>query len=94
MARILLVEDEAGLAYGLRNNLEMEGHHVDVVDNGPAGLELALQGNHDLIILDTEFSGPGSSMEHFSGSPSSPSIPGELERRSGTEGSTSTHGIV
>ena len=32
MANLLLVEDNADLAYGLRNNLEIDGHTVDTVE--------------------------------------------------------------
>ena len=52
MARILIVEDNARLAYGLRNNLEIEGHVVDVAEDGPRGLEAAVSGAPDLVILD------------------------------------------
>ncbi len=37
MSRILIVEDEAHLADGLRFNLEAEGHVVDVDGDGAAG---------------------------------------------------------
>lgn len=52
MARILVVEDNPDLAYGLRNNLELEGHHVDVAGDGHHGLRLAQQDRADLVILD------------------------------------------
>ena len=52
MARILIVEDNARLAYGLRNNLEIDGHVVDVAEDGPRGLESAVSGAPDLVILD------------------------------------------
>lgn len=52
MNRILVVEDSADLAFGLRNNLEIEGYEVDVATDGRQGLELARAGNPDLIILD------------------------------------------
>jgi two-component system alkaline phosphatase synthesis response regulator PhoP len=52
MARILLVEDNADLAEGLRYNLELEGYDVLVADNGETGLDRALSGGPDLIILD------------------------------------------
>ena len=52
MARILIVEDNARLAYGLRNNLEIDGHVVDVAEDGPQGLEAAVSGEPDLVILD------------------------------------------
>ena len=38
---ILVVEDNADLAYGLRNNLEIEGYEVDVAADGPSGLAQA-----------------------------------------------------
>ena len=52
MARILVVEDNADLAYGLRNNLEIEGHTVVVAEDGIDGLEAARTSAPDLIILD------------------------------------------
>jgi two-component system, OmpR family, alkaline phosphatase synthesis response regulator PhoP len=50
--RILVVEDNPDLAYGLRNNLEIEGYEVDVVEDGTQGLARARVGGPDLIILD------------------------------------------
>lgn len=52
MARILIVEDNARLAYGLRNNLEIEGHEVAVAEDGPQGLEAVVSQEPDLVILD------------------------------------------
>ena len=52
MASILVVEDNAQLAYGLRNNLEIDGHDVEVASDGQAGLEAASGGEPDLVILD------------------------------------------
>jgi DNA-binding response OmpR family regulator len=52
MARVLVVEDNADLAYGLQNNLEIEGHTVVVADDGLKGLEAARQQSPDLVILD------------------------------------------
>ena len=42
MSRVLIVEDEAHLAKGLRFNLEAEGHWVQVVGDGESALELLL----------------------------------------------------
>ena len=50
--RILIVEDNADLAFGLRNNLEIEGYGVDVAVDGVAGLARARELRPDLIILD------------------------------------------
>jgi DNA-binding response OmpR family regulator len=52
MTRILLVEDNADLAYGLRNNLEIEGYDVDVAADGEEGLERVRRARPDLVILD------------------------------------------
>lgn len=52
MSRILIVEDNANLAYGLRNNLEIAGHDVDVADDGAGGLQRVRAAPPDLIVLD------------------------------------------
>jgi len=52
MAHILVVEDNADLAYGLRNNLEIEGHSVETVETGEAALERVMHRAPDLIVLD------------------------------------------
>mgnify|MGYP006282836553 CR=1 FL=1 len=49
---ILLVEDDDDIADLLDLHLSDEGHRVEVVDDGDTGLERALSGEHDLIILD------------------------------------------
>jgi DNA-binding response OmpR family regulator len=51
-SRVLVVEDNPDLAFGLRNNLEIEGYQVEVADTGPSGLERAREGSPDLVILD------------------------------------------
>ena len=50
--RLLVIEDEVAMAAGLRNGLEAEGFHVDVADDGVAGLSLARERSYDLIVLD------------------------------------------
>jgi DNA-binding response OmpR family regulator len=52
MTRILIIEDNHDLAKGLANNLEIEGFAVDVVHDGPEGLERARTGAPELVILD------------------------------------------
>ncbi len=52
MSRVLIVEDNHSLAFGLRNNLEIEGYEVDVADDGPSGLAAARRLQPDLIVLD------------------------------------------
>ena len=41
MPRILIVEDNPDLAYGLRTGLEIEGYDVQVAEDGETGLERA-----------------------------------------------------
>jgi two-component system, OmpR family, alkaline phosphatase synthesis response regulator PhoP len=50
--RILVIEDNPDLAFGLRNNLEIEGYAVDVAEDGTTGLEMALRTSPDLVVLD------------------------------------------
>jgi two-component system alkaline phosphatase synthesis response regulator PhoP len=57
MARVLIVEDNRNLAHGLRNNLEFEGHHAEVAEDGESGLNLARRRSHDLIVLDVMLPG-------------------------------------
>ncbi len=52
MARVLVVEDNSDLAYGLQNNLEIEGYEVRVAEKGEVGLSQAREWEPDLIILD------------------------------------------
>jgi DNA-binding response OmpR family regulator len=52
-SRVLIVEDEAHIAEGLRFNLESEGHHVVVAPDGRLALEaLRDERPFDLVILD------------------------------------------
>lgn len=55
--RILVVEDNPDLAFGLRNNLEIEGFSVDVADDGFKALTRARTLRPDLIILDLTLPG-------------------------------------
>jgi two-component system, OmpR family, alkaline phosphatase synthesis response regulator PhoP len=54
VSRVLIVEDEAHLARGLRFNLEAEGHNVQVASDGERALELLLGGSEtfDVVVLD------------------------------------------
>lgn len=52
MPRILVIEDNEDLAFGLRNNLEIEGYDVDVASDGKAGLQAAQSRRPDLVLLD------------------------------------------
>jgi DNA-binding response OmpR family regulator len=50
--RILVVEDEKKVAGFIKKGLEEEGYAIDVAFDGSEGLLMALDGVHDLIILD------------------------------------------
>ncbi len=52
MTRILIVEDNANLAFGLSRSVEAEGYQVEVAEDGRKGLDLARANRPDLIILD------------------------------------------
>jgi DNA-binding response OmpR family regulator len=54
MPSVLVVEDEAHLAEGLRFNLEAEGYEVEVASDGRAALGRLLEGarRFDVVVLD------------------------------------------
>jgi len=50
--RLLLVEDDEPMAIGLEFNLKQDGYDVVHCADGESGLEVALRGGFDLVILD------------------------------------------
>ncbi|MBB5345390.1 response regulator transcription factor [Tunturibacter empetritectus] len=50
--RVLIVEDDAALGLFLQKGLKLEGHQVDWVGDGEAGLRHAEEHRPDLIVLD------------------------------------------
>ena len=54
MSRVLVVEDEAHLAQGLRFNLEAEGYQAEVVGDGESATDklLGKKERFDLVVLD------------------------------------------
>lgn len=52
MPRILVVDDEKVMVKGLKFNLENEGYEVDVGHTGQQAVDMARDGNYDLILLD------------------------------------------
>ena len=50
--KILVVDDERLLVKGIKFNLENEGYQVECAYDGAAAVELAREGQFDLIILD------------------------------------------
>jgi DNA-binding response OmpR family regulator len=52
MNRILLVEDNPDLAFGLQRNLEMDGYEVSLATKAMHALALATSEKPDLLVLD------------------------------------------
>jgi len=52
MSRILVIEDEAAILRGLRDNLAAESYEVITAADGAEGYRLSQEGKPDLIILD------------------------------------------
>ncbi len=50
--RILVIEDEPGIANFVKQGLEEESFAVDVAYDGTSGLDMALSGDYDLLLLD------------------------------------------
>lgn len=59
MSRVLIVEDEAHLAQGLRFNLQAEGHDVEVAIDGEDALDRLLEKaeHFDAVVLDVMLPG-------------------------------------
>ena len=55
--RILVVEDEPGIAFALEADLRGEGYDVAVAATGDDGLRLAKGGSFDLVLLDVMLPG-------------------------------------
>jgi len=52
MPKVLIVEDEAAILTGLKDNLEGEGYRVSTASDGKNGLDKALKENVDIVLLD------------------------------------------
>lgn len=57
MSKLLLIEDEEKIARFVELELVHEGNEVDKAFDGRIGLEMALAGNYDLILLDVMLPG-------------------------------------
>jgi len=57
MATILIVEDDAGIALGLEEDLSIEGYGVEVVRDGETAIRRAREGPFHLILLDVMLPG-------------------------------------
>lgn len=52
METVLIVEDDAALSRGLKDNFAFQGYNVLLAADGEKGLELAMDAEPDLIVLD------------------------------------------
>ena len=57
MKRILVVEDDPGIAFGLRVDLKTEGYDVELESDGESALQRAAKETFDLILLDVMLPG-------------------------------------
>ncbi|MBR0153296.1 MAG: response regulator, partial [Lachnospiraceae bacterium] len=49
---VLIVEDEPAIAELEKDYLELSDIHADIAQTGPEGLEKALTGDYELVVLD------------------------------------------
>jgi DNA-binding response OmpR family regulator len=52
MARLLIIEDEHRIASFIAKGMNADGHRTSIAADGISGLELAISGDFDLVILD------------------------------------------
>jgi two-component system alkaline phosphatase synthesis response regulator PhoP len=57
MSRILVVEDEPDLAFGLEDDLKVEGYEVEVARDGESATRLLREEDWDLVLLDVMLPG-------------------------------------
>ncbi len=57
MSRILVVEDEPGIALGLEDDLKLEGYDVEVAADGLTAVRRGREETFDLIVLDVMLPG-------------------------------------
>ncbi|MGD0586050.1 MAG: response regulator transcription factor [Oryzomonas sp.] len=52
MKKILIIEDDLNIAELERDYLHLNGYHAEIVQDGMAGLQMALSGQFDIIVVD------------------------------------------
>ena len=57
MDQLLIIDDDVALCNLVTEYLEPQGFHIESVHSGDAGVELALAGNHSLVLLDVMLPG-------------------------------------
>jgi DNA-binding response OmpR family regulator len=57
VTKILIVEDEPGIALGLEDDLRLEGYDVELISDGIVASKRAREGTFDLMLLDVMLPG-------------------------------------
>jgi DNA-binding response OmpR family regulator len=57
VSRILIIEDDPAIQFGLKENLGFESYDVEISDNAESGYEMISENPPDLIILDVMLPG-------------------------------------
>lgn len=57
MERVLVIDDDVGLCELVGEYLQPEGYTVEAIHNGERGVDRALEGEHDLVVLDVMLPG-------------------------------------
>jgi two-component system, OmpR family, response regulator CpxR len=57
MERVLVIDDDVGLCELVGEYLHPEGYTVEAIHNGESGIDRALEGEHDLVVLDVMLPG-------------------------------------
>ena len=52
MTKILVIDDNVGIADTLKVYFTMKGNHCDVAYDAKTGINLALENNYDILLLD------------------------------------------
>jgi DNA-binding response OmpR family regulator len=58
MGKILVVDDDTDVVQGVRQHLEKEGHEVEGAQGRKKAMEIALNGDLDLLIIDFMMTNP------------------------------------
>jgi two-component system, OmpR family, response regulator MprA len=56
-SHVLVIDDDRNITSFLRRALSYSGYEVEIAENGPAGLSLALESPPDLVVLDVMLPG-------------------------------------
>ena len=52
MKKVLIIEDDLDIAELEKDYLQLNGFHAEIVQDGADGLEMALSGRFDIVVVD------------------------------------------